>query len=141
MEGSNDLAAETTASMQRALANMRAMVDDATSRGVAVFLATLPPENPYGCCPRRGSPASWVPSYNDGIRNVAAAKNVPLVDVYQAFNGDTTTLIDFDGLHPTTAGYERIAETFFASIKQVLELAPESSPARLMPFFVPPGRR
>jgi lysophospholipase L1-like esterase len=161
MEGANDLAAQTTASMQRALANMRSMVDDAKNRGVAVFLATIPPENPDACCPRRGSAASWVPPYNDGLRNVAAARNVPLVDVYQAFNGDTSTLIDFDGLHPTSAGYQLIAETFFASIKRVLELAPTSipivaqafrpadaglkpratSPARSMPFFVLPGRR
>ena len=141
MEGANDLGAQTTASMQTALANIRSMVDDAKSRGVVVFLATLPPENPNSCCPRRGSPASWVPPYNDGIRNVAAARNVPLVDVYQAFNGDTSTLIDFDGLHPTSAGYQRIAETFFASIKQVLELPSTSSPTRSMPFFMLPGRR
>jgi lysophospholipase L1-like esterase len=161
MEGANDLAAQTTASMQRALFNIQSMVDYARNRGVAVFLATIPPENPLACCPRYGSPASWVPPYNDGIRNVAAARNVPLVDVYQAFNGDTSTLIDFDGLHPTSAGYQLIAETFFASIRQVLEVPPTSipivaqaftpadaglkpratSPARSIPFFVLPGRR
>jgi lysophospholipase L1-like esterase len=161
MEGANDLATQTTASMQRALFNMRAMVDDAKGRGVAVFLATIPPENPDACCPRYGSAASWVPLYNDGIRNVAASRNVPLVDLYQAFNGDASTLIDRDGLHPTAAGYQLIAETFFESIKQVLELPPTSipvgaqafrpadaglkpratSPTRSMPFFVLPGRR
>jgi len=141
MEGANDIAAQTTANMQRALFNIQSMVDDAKRRNLAVFLATIPPENPSACCPRRGSAASWVPPYNDGIRNAAAARNVHLVDVYQAFNGDTSTLIDVDGLHPTLAGYQLIADTFFTSIKQHLELPPTSSPTRSMPFFVLPGRR
>jgi len=33
-------------------------------------------------------------------------------------------LIDLDGLHPTSAGYQLIADTVFASIKQVIEMPP-----------------
>jgi lysophospholipase L1-like esterase len=43
--------------------------------------------------------------------------------VYQAFGSDAPSLIGFDGLHPTPAGYQRIADTFFATIKSSLETA------------------
>ena len=46
------------------------------------------------------------------------------MDVYQAFGGDTSTLIDYDGLHPTALGYQRIAETFFKAISRDLEQPP-----------------
>jgi hypothetical protein len=64
-----------------------------------------------------------------------------LVDVYSAFNGDTTTLVDCDGLHPTAEGYKRIADTFFKSIQQELEVRAPAAPARstTMPFVVRPS--
>jgi lysophospholipase L1-like esterase len=35
---------------------------------------------------------------------------------------DAATLIGSDGLHPTEAGYRRIAELFFAAIRADLEV-------------------
>jgi hypothetical protein len=60
--------------------------------------------------------------------------------VYQAFGGTASPdLIDFDGLHPTAAGYQLIAATFFTAIKQNLEApATLSSPLRASPFVVRP---
>jgi hypothetical protein len=50
------------------------------------------------------------------------AENVPLVDVYTALNADITTFIGtIDGLHPTPAGYARIASTFLDAIEKNLE--------------------
>jgi lysophospholipase L1-like esterase len=47
------------------------------------------------------------------------------VDLHAAFGGTATTeLIGPDGLHPTEAGYQKIADTFFAAIKSTLEVVP-----------------
>jgi len=130
MEGANDIANRDPVSMNQALAAIQGMVNTAKGRGVRVLLATLPPENRNGCCPNRGLGADWVVPYNNLLRTIAAAANVPLVDVYQAFGGiPSPDLIDFDGLHPTAAGYQLIADTFFASIKQNLELPVDHRPA------------
>jgi lysophospholipase L1-like esterase len=87
-----------------------------------------------------------VPPYNDGLRDVANAEDVTLVDIYQAFGGDTTTLIDCDGLHPTAAGYQRIADEFSRVFKETIEQAPStplsiSNPFRLPPLSVAPRLR
>lgn len=136
LEGANDFP-----DTSRALGAMRTMVQNATGRGLRVFLATLPPQNPFPSCrPNRGGNWAFVVPYNDGLRSIAASQNAVLVDVYAAFNGDTTTLIDCDGLHPTASGYAQIADTFFKAIRQTLELAP--TPTTLTaPFFVAPRRR
>jgi acyl-CoA thioesterase-1 len=124
MDGANDFP-----DTSHALAAMRTMVQTARSRGVRVFLATLPPQNPSpSCSPNRGKNWAFVVPYNDGLRSIAASEAVILVDVYSAFNGDTTTLVDCDGLHPTALGYQRIADTFFLSIRQNLELPPTATP-------------
>ncbi len=144
MDGANDLADRDSRTANLALDAIRSMVRDAKSRGVLVYLATLPPQNPAGCCPDRGLSASLVEPYNDGIRGIANSEAVTLVDVYQAFNGDITTLVDVDGLHPTAAGYQKIADTFFKAIRQDLEQAAAASmshPFRQIPRFMPPGRR
>ena len=143
MDGNNDLLQQDTVAMLAAANAMRQMVRDAKSRRVQVLLATLPPQNPDGCCPRRGVGAPLVVPYNDNLKLIAAGEGVALVDVYQAFNGDTTTLIDFDGLHPTGAGYQRIADTFFDIIKARLEVPAATTVTNLrlsMPFPVPPRR-
>jgi lysophospholipase L1-like esterase len=135
MHGANDLLQQDTVAMRAAADAMRQMVRDAKSRRVQVLLATLPPQNPNGCCPRRGVGAPLVVPYNDSLKLIAAGEGVPLVDVYQGFNGDVTTLIDFDGLHPTAAGYQRIADTFFDIIRARLEVpAPTTT---LTPFSFP----
>jgi lysophospholipase L1-like esterase len=123
MEGANDLSINDTPDV---IAGLGQMIDYAKNHGMTVFLATIPPENPAGVQPQpRGVEYGEVPPFNDQVRALAAAKDVTLVDVYNAFNGDLT-LIGNDGLHPTAAGYHLIADTFFASIRQVLE-APASA--------------
>jgi lysophospholipase L1-like esterase len=105
------------------------MVRTAKGRGLSVFLGTLPPENANACtgpnvpagCINRGTGAILVAPFNTALKSMAATEAVAVADVYQAFNGDVTTLIDFDGLHPTAAGYQVIASTFFATIRQTLE--------------------
>jgi len=118
MEGVNDFP-----NYQSALGAMRTMVEYGKRRGLLVYLATLPPENPNtNACGKRGGNWAYVDPYNTGLRDLANAEGISLVDVYAAFGGDTTTLIDCDGLHPTPAGYQVIADTFFKSIQATLEV-------------------
>ena len=65
-----------------------------------------------------------MPELNDLIRGLAAQENVPLVDLYQALVENAGEYIGGDGLHPTQSGYIRIAQAFFDSITQTLELSP-----------------
>jgi|SRR5262245_7659975 len=124
MDGANDLLDGNARNVGPAVSSMQFMVRDARSRGLRVYLASLPPQDPLACCPRRGSGAGLIQGYNSQLRSLASAENVAFVDVFSAFNGDTTTLIDRDGLHPTAAGYQVIADTFFKAIMESLELPP-----------------
>ena len=127
LEGANDLANQTSGAVRdHTLANMQAMVRLAKARGVKVFLATLPPQDPLACCPRRGTGYVLLPSYNDGLRGIAVAENIAGIDVFAAFNGDLSQLGP-DGLHPTAVGYQTVANAFFTSIKSTLE-APPATP-------------
>ena len=145
MDGANDLSSRDSVKSQAGLAAIWKMVQDAKGRGMKVFLATLPPQNKTACCPRYGVAEDDVPAFNDGIRYITEREAIPLVDVFEAFHGDNTTLIDFDGLHPTPAGYQVIADTFFKAIKQELQVSSPSSfrqsPFQLAPMLVRPRRR
>jgi lysophospholipase L1-like esterase len=139
MEGANDIASRDSHIFPAVIAGLQKMIDYAKGRGMRVMLATIPPENPTGI---RGLGWSLVPGLNEQIRALAASENVALVDVYQAFGGDVTTLIGFDGLHPTALGYHRIADTFFATVKSALEVPSSTTGApSFTPYFAPPRRR
>jgi lysophospholipase L1-like esterase len=148
MEGANDIPNGTLAIVPAAN-NIQLMIRAGKAAGLKVYLGTLPPENPNACtgsaafpgCIARNRGAPFVVPYNDVMKLVAAAESVPLVDVYAAFKGDVTTLIDFDGLHPTANGYQTIADAFFESIKQTLELPAAVQTTLTRPFFAAPRRR
>lgn len=125
LEGINDIhqGVPTQASaIPAVIASLRSMIQDAKRRGMAPFVATLLPE-------RRGACRSFdwddgvedVVSANSQIRLLAASENVTLVDLYPAFAGLTDSLLGQDGLHPSDAGYQRMADLFFAAIQQRLE--------------------
>lgn len=131
MEGANDLSHEDATLEPAVISGLRQMILDAKSRNMRPYLATIPPENPDGCCPiDRGLPSSLVPGFNDQVRGLASEQGVPLVDVYAALSGNVNAYIGPDGLHPTVEGYAKIAETFFDVIKQTLEIQPTLSPTR-----------
>ena len=69
---------------------------------------------------RAFAPRAIVP-INDLIRGMAAAEGAVLVDLYPAFEGHVDTLLGADGLHPNEAGYQKMAETFFAAVRGRLE--------------------
>jgi lysophospholipase L1-like esterase len=113
MEGTNDLL--NASGIEPALAALDNMVVDTLNQGRRVCLATIPPQRPNGLT-NRGVVAARVPPFNDRIRAIAAARNVPLVDVYNAMKDDLT-LIGIDDLHPTTRGIGVIADTFTEAIR------------------------
>ena len=82
------------------------------------MVATLPPVRPGG---RLSLPVALVQTVNDNIRANAAAEGAIVVDLNGAMASGVTTLIGIDGLRPTEAGYQRMAETFFATIRTTFE--------------------
>ena len=122
-EGVNDLnVAASTAGIPPLVGGLRTMMREARARGVAhVFLATLLPQRVGSC--RAFHPELIVPA-NEAIRGLASNENAVLVDLHAAFAGQLDILLGEDGLHPTAAGYEAIARTFFAAIRERLEAPP-----------------
>ena len=119
LAGANDIEAVPTATgVTNGLIGLLTMVRTARQRGTAVFVGTLPPVRPGG---RLSLPVSLVQSFNDGIRAGAASEGAVLVDLHAAMAANVTTLIGIDGLHPTEAGYQRMAETFFTAIRTTYE--------------------
>lgn len=116
LEGSNSLWLYGSDLPTFALAQM---VEAAKARGAQVFVATLPPTRP-GL--RNSLPQVELDATNRKIAEMAASMGVTLVNLYDALLPEASTLIGSDGLHPTEAGYRRIAEIFFAAIRTNLEV-------------------
>ncbi len=118
MEGSNDLVLDYISSNDEqtaAVEGLGRMIDTAQARGVRVFVATIPPMNASGTKHLAPEIVASVPVFDARVRDLAAMKAVPLVDVYAAFDGHPE-LVSSDGLHLTILGYERIAQLFFDAI-------------------------
>ena len=119
-EGINDLNTSRNAAIPVVVNALRSMVRTTRGLGMTPLVATFLPQ-------RRGSQRAFavdtiVPA-NDQVRAMAAAEGAGLVDLYEAFAANIDTLIGSDGLHPTEAGYQKIAETFFGVIRSRFELA------------------
>ena len=91
------------------------MIKIAQARGVRVMLANFPPQNPNGS---RGGGAEAVVELNNEIAALASDEGVVLVDLYGGLGGTPTGSIGVDGLHPTDAGYTKIANIWFEAIKR-----------------------
>ncbi len=99
-------------------------VQQGQASGAVVFVATLPPQR-ADVSQARAEAAPIVRVLNQQIVAIAAARQATLVDL---FNGVDLSLIGPDGLHPTTAGYRRFAELFFAAIVAAFELPEGETP-------------
>lgn len=116
LEGVNGLTIHGTGLGLVALADM---TREGRAAGARVLLATLPPIRAGG---RNTTPPVLLAEMNAGIRRVAATEGALLVEIHDGLLPDVNTLIGVDGLHPTEAGYKRMAEIFFASIRSDLEI-------------------
>jgi lysophospholipase L1-like esterase len=122
MEGANDLNSLAIAGLTDISSVVNAMEDmvrEATGRGVAVIVATLPPQRANGT-PPRASAGPLLAKYNTELKTMAARKGAMLVDVNALC---PLSLIGQDGLHPTEGGYQKLAEIFADVIKTRWEVA------------------
>jgi lysophospholipase L1-like esterase len=129
MEGSNDVGSRDSRVLPQTIANLKNMLNQAMSRSVVPYLATVPPMVRNRS---RTLGATTVPFLNPLIRQLASDSGVALVDVAMAFGGDgpldESPLLNNDGLHPTEAGYQIIASAFFDKIQATLVRTPTSAP-------------
>jgi len=98
---------------------MRIMVQQAKNGSAKVFVGSMIPTVP-GRPRATVSPAALV-TYNGVLQIMCRQEGVTYVDLYDAMLADASTLIGADGLHPTEAGYRRIADLFFSAIRTELE--------------------
>lgn len=116
LEGTNDLN-DGTIPISQIREALKADIRNAKSAGVLqVFLSTVPPEFVDG--------GDMVPALNDQIRSLASSEGVVLIDSYAVLGGASSTMIGLDGIHPTAAGQQAMAQQFFTAIQMNFELPP-----------------
>jgi lysophospholipase L1-like esterase len=98
---------------------MRTMVQYAKAGGSRVFVASMIPQ--VAGRPRGNTPVSELTAYNTTLQLMSQQESVDYVDLYSAMVAEAATLIGSDGLHPTEAGYARMAELFLNAIRSRLE--------------------
>ena len=99
---------------------MRNMVQHAKAGNSRVFVGSMIPQ--VAGRPRGNTPVSELQAYNTTLQLMTQQEGVVFVDLYNQMLADAATLIGSDGLHPTEAGYRRIADGFFAAIREHLEV-------------------
>jgi len=94
-----------------------------------IFASTLTPPGPFvpgpGIQDRRIDGDAIVRA-NAKIRQMVGAEGAILVDPYPAFVGHEPNYVSFDGLHLQPAGYQVLADTFFAAIMTKIPQTPLS---------------
>lgn len=103
LEGTNDALFTSPGTIH---ANLSYMVDRVLARNAIPLLATLTLDSRYqGVKP--------IEEINSRIKTLAAEKNIALVDLYAATVNSWGTL-NSDGLHPNSAGYKLVAQTWYS---------------------------
>ena len=65
--------------------------------------------------------SAQVERYNDAIRDVAQRYGATIVDFYDTTVFTSSATLAEDGNHPNAAGYDRIADLWFAAIEPALD--------------------
>ncbi len=102
------------------ISSLRSDIELAQARGVSVIIATL---TPIGNTRENNHPGTrdQINAVNDGIFRIAKETGIdPPVDLYTAFLADRD-YIGEDGLHPSEAGYQLMADLFFKEIRARFE--------------------
>jgi lysophospholipase L1-like esterase len=116
MDGANDLLALGEAGIGPTVGAIETLIKDARGRGVRVLLATLPPQREGG---RRAFAAPFLADFNEELKKMALEEGADIVDLFAHFD---VALQGPDGLHPTEAGYQRIAEIFRDRVRELFEI-------------------
>ena len=119
--------------------DMRAMIQSAQRRGVVVLVAELLPISDQREAGRRGTQAG-IRAFNEQIRRLSHEFGLgEAVDLYTPFV-ENPSLLGADGLHPTEAGYVRIAEIFFLAITERWEMPHARAAFSAASASTPPDR-
>jgi lysophospholipase L1-like esterase len=118
LHGANDLNNDRGDAIPTIIHGLEDMIGKGRRRGIAVFVATFPPQNPAG---ENGNGANSVPELNQEIRALAADEDAILVDLYAGFGSTWVGYVGEDGLHPTPQGYDRMAEIWRDKIQEVYD--------------------
>ena len=108
-------------------ATLEKIVDRLQAARIKVVLMTCPPmtERYWGAYlkPYQDHGINFlVKDYAQAMREVAAKKDVPLIDVYREFEKDSDTLDYFpDGLHPDPRGHRMIAELLVERLARIID--------------------
>jgi lysophospholipase L1-like esterase len=119
LEGINDIGTQLDLGVTRALGAVNSMAQEARNRRIRVILSTLPPSRATGT---HAVATRLITDFNARLRSIATGEGAILVDLYEGMATDISRYIGVDGLHPTEAGYQRIAELMFLKITQELEV-------------------
>lgn len=106
LEGTNDLFHGM--SLEATQFHLEAMINKSRNHGVTPLLATLTPDSQS-----LGAQKDIPGSYNPMIHSIGANLGVPIVDLYAAVAPNWGGLTA-DGIHPNDAGYQVIAQAWFA---------------------------
>jgi lysophospholipase L1-like esterase len=117
LEGINDASAEIP--IGAVADNLRLMVRSAKSAGKWVVLGTLTPVTATAFNP---DPAR-VTATNEEIVRIAQQEGVLLADLFAAVS-ESPAYLSEDGMHPTAAGYRRMADYLADVIRQNFETVP-----------------
>lgn len=130
LEGANDIMAgdedTCTVSIGTIATNLQTMVQNALDRNKKVLLSTLTPitDDPWNSC-GGVSVSARVDALNGVIRALADrsewAGRVVLADLFGAVNEDLARYLSGDGLHPSPAGYARMAEYLADLVRRKFE--------------------
>jgi lysophospholipase L1-like esterase len=94
-----------------------------------IFVSTLTPSGPVAPNAAKDLRIAreTILEANRRIREMVAAERVTLVDTYPLFVGHEAEYVSIDGLHLRPAGYQAIADAFFAAIKATVPQTPLAS--------------
>ena len=127
-QGRDANSSQCAAAINEVVSSYRKMIQDAKSQGVTyVFASTLTPSGAYIPSPSvmdRRLASSAITSTNAKLAPVVRSEGATLVDSYAAFVGHEGEYIGDDGLHPRRAGFQALADTFFAAIKTTVPSTP-----------------
>jgi lysophospholipase L1-like esterase len=87
-------------------------------------VSTLTPSGPYISGTDRRLAGSAIIQTNTKLASMVRAEGAILVDPYPVFIGHEPEYVADDGLHLRRAGYQALADTFFAVIKNTVTSTP-----------------
>ena len=104
---------------------IRKIRESSSPKVTYVFVSTLTPGGPLvpPTNDRRLRP-DMILQANSRIRQVVAAEGALLVDTYPTFLGHEADYVSIDGLHLRPAGYQALADAFFAGIQTTVPQTP-----------------